>query len=322
MSLHFHHFKMTRQRLWALCSLWLLLINNVASAETTDKLNIFVSVLPQKYIAERIVGDSAQVSAMVQPGDSPATYEPNPRQISKLSKADLYVRVGVAFENSWMDRIRAVNSTMPVIDAREGLELLELAEHNHGHHDGHGHSKDTHDSKHDDEHGSEQNEVSEKDPHIWTSPRVAKTMATQLTEQLTLLRPKQQTLFEGNLAALLGELDQLDKELTELLEDTQQRKFMVFHPSWGYFAEAYGLTQLPIEADGKEPGAKALLALIRQARKEGVKTIFIQPQFDKRMAAQIAKAIDGDVVSIDPLSEDYIDNLRKTAHIIAGVKGE
>nr|CAA6829126.1 MAG: Zinc ABC transporter, periplasmic-binding protein ZnuA [uncultured Thiotrichaceae bacterium] len=312
MSLHFRRIKMSRQVLSAVCSLWLLLASNVASADTTDKLNIFVSVLPQKYIAERITGDSAQVSTMVLPGDSPATYEPNPRQISKLSKADLYVRVGVAFENSWMDRIRAVNTVMPVLDAREGLELLELADHDHGHHEEHG-------SDHD---ATEQNEASEKDPHIWTSPRVAKTMAIQLTEQLTALRPAQQTLFKDNLATLLTELDQLDKELTELFETTKQRKFMVFHPSWGYFAEAYGLTQLPIEADGKEPGAKALLALIRQARKEGVKTIFIQPQFDKRMAAQIAKAIDGNVVSIDPLSEDYLDNLRKTAHIIAGVKSE
>lgn len=308
---------MTRQWLLSLCCLWLLLASNALSADTADKLNIFVSVLPQKYIAERIGGDAVQVSVMVQPGDSPATYEPNPRQISKLSRADLYIRVGVAFENSWMDRIRAVNSTMPVLDARDGLELLELAEHNHDH--------DHATEEHDDEHSSdseEQGEHSAQDPHIWTSPRIAKTMATQLAAQFSKMRPQQHPLFDANLADFLSELDKLDKELTELFKTTDQRKFMVFHPSWGYFADAYGLTQIPIEADGKEPGAKALLQLIRQARKEGVKTIFIQPQFDQRMAGQVAKAIDGTVVSIDPLAEDYMANLRQAARLIAGVRDE
>lgn len=308
---------MTRQWLWSLCCLWLLLASSALSADTADKLNIFVSVLPQKYIAERVGGDAVQVNVMVQPGDSPATYEPNPRQISKLSKADMYIRVGVAFENSWMDRIRAVNATMPVLDARDGLELLELADHNHDH----GHADEAHGEEHSAS-GEAQDEHTEQDPHIWTSPRIVKTMAAQLATQFSKMRPAQHQQFDTNLTSFLAELDQLDKELTELFKTTSQRKFMVFHPSWGYFADAYGLTQIPIEADGKEPGARALLQLIRQARKEGVKTIFIQPQFDQRMAGQVAKAIDGTVVSIDPLAEDYMANLRQAARLIAGVKDE
>lgn len=315
MSLSSHPFNRLRQWLWSLCGLWLLLAGNTVSADSTDPLTVFVSVLPQKYIAERIGGDTVNVSVMVQPGDSPATYEPNPRQIRKLAKADLYVRVGVAFENGWMDRIRAVNSTMPILDAREGLELLELDEHEHDH------AEEAHDTEHS---GDTENheEHSAQDPHIWTSPRIAKTMAEQLAAQFNKMRPKQHEQFAANLTTFLVELDQLDKEFTELFKTTKQRKFMVFHPSWGYFADAYGLTQLPIEAEGKEPGAKALLALIRQARKEGVKTIFIQPQFDQRIAAQVAKAIDGNVISIDPLAEDYVTNLRKAARLIAGVKDE
>lgn len=321
MSPSFRRLNMAHQWLWSLrcfCCLCLLLAGNPVSAATADKLNIFVSVLPQKYIAERIGGDAVAVNVMVQPGDSPETYEPNPRQISKLSGADLYVRVGVVFENSWMDRIRAVNPAMPVLDARDGLELLELADHHHDHDD---HAAEAHDKTHSDS-TAKQDEHAAQDPHIWTSPRIAKAMATQLTAQLNKMRPEQHEQFEANLASLVTELDQLDKELTELFKTTEQRKFMVFHPSWGYFADAYGLTQIPIEADGKEPGAKALLALISQARKDGVKTIFIQPQFDQRMADQVAKAIGGNVVSIDPLAEDYIANLRQAARLIAGVKDE
>lgn len=308
MSLLFHRpNRLFYACLWSLCCLCLLLTTHTAAAETPDKLNIFVSVLPQKYIVEKIAGDTAQVNTMVQPGDSPATYEPNPRQISKLSKADLYIRVGVAFENAWMDRIRAVNPAMPVLDARAGLKLLTLADHDHSH---------------EHEHDLIPATKSNQDPHIWTSPRIAARMAAQVAAELSEMRPAQQTLFASNLADFTAELEQLDKELTKLFANTKQRKFMVFHPSWGYFADAYGLTQLPIEADGKEPGAKALFELIRQAREEGVKTIFVQPQFDKRIAAQVAKAIDGNVVSVDPLAEDYVDNLRQAARLIAGIKGE
>ncbi len=309
----FRRSDLPHQWFWSFCCLCLLLAAGKVSAASTDKLNIFTSVLPQKYIAERIGGDTVEVSVMVQPGYSPATYEPNPRQISKLSEADLYIRVGVPFENSWMDRIHAVNSTMPVLDARDGLELLELADHDHAHK--HGHTDDEHATE-------EQDRSTEQDPHIWTSPRIVKKMATQLTTQLKKMRPEQHKQFEDNLAAFLAELDQLDKELTELFKTTKQRKFMVFHPAWGYLADAYDLEQIPVEADGKEPGAKALLALIRQARKEGVKTIFVQPQFDRRMAEQVAKAIDGAVVSIDPLSADYINNLKRAARLIAGVRDE
>ncbi len=301
------------QWFWSFCCLCLLLAAGKVSATSTDKLNIFTSVLPQKYIAERIGGDAVEVNVMVQPGYSPTTYEPNPRQISKLSEADLYIRVGVPFENSWMDRIRAVNSSMPVLDARDGLELLELADHDHTHK--HDHTDDEHTTK-------EQDKSTEQDPHIWTSPRIAKKMAAQLAAQLDKMRPEQRDQFDDNLAAFLAELDQLDKELAELFKTTKQRKFMVFHPAWGYLADAYNLEQIPVEADGKEPGARALLALIRQARKEGVKTIFVQPQFDQRMAEQVAKAIEGTVVSIDPLSEDYINNLKRAARLIAGVRDD
>jgi zinc transport system substrate-binding protein len=300
-----------RRLIYGWCCLWLLLCSGVVAADTTGKLNIFVSVLPQKYMAERIGGERVEVTAMVQPGYSPETYEPNPRQISKLAKADVYIRVGVPFENGWMDRIKAVNPDILIIDAREGLPLRTLEVHEHA---GHEHSApDGH---------NEDKAKPEQDPHIWTSPRLVKLMASQAAEQLGTLRPQYREAFAANLAVFSAELDQLDQELSELFAKATARKFMVFHPSWGYFADAYDLTQVPIEVNGKEPGAKALAMLIQQARQEGVKTIFVQPQFDQRIAGQVAKAIGGEVVVIDPLAEDYLSNIRAAAQQIAGVRSE
>lgn len=282
-----------------LCLAWL------PQAWSADTLNVFVSVLPQQYFVERIGGEHVQVQAMVQPGYSPATYEPTPRQIAALADAELYIRTGVPFENAWMQRIQSVNPDMPVMDAREGLELRQLAKHGHEH-----------------EAREAQGEHQEQDPHIWTSPRLVKQMAASIRDRLSDLRPQYRQVFAANYDTFAADLDKLDAELSQLFSQSRQRKFMVFHPSWGYLADAYGLQQIAIEHEGKEPGAKALTALIKQAKTEGVHVIFVQPQFDKRTAEQVAQAIDGTVISVDPLSIDYLDNLRAVARLIAGTGNE
>lgn len=293
---------------------WLLLFAGLVSAGTANPLNIFVSVLPQKYIVKRIGGEQVNVSAMVQPSYSPATYEPNPRQISKLAKADLYIRVGVPFENSWMGRIKAVNPAMPVLDARKNLQPFTPEARTPNRRSFARHREQLQPDR--------PGFPAAQDPHIWTSPPLVKQMAAQVAEQLSRLRPEHSEQFTDNLSTFNAELEQLDEELTALFSEVSQRKFMVFHPSWSYFAETYGLTQIPIEVNGKEPGAKTLAILIKQARATAIETIFIQPQFDDRIARQVAKAINGQVVVIDPLAEDYLTNMRQIAQQIAGVTSE
>lgn len=267
-----------------------------------EPLQVFVSVVPQKHFAEKVGGDQVKVESMVQPGFSPETYEPTAQQISALSKANVYVRVGMPFEDAWMKRIQGVNPTILLLDARDGVKLRNLEAHSHEEH-------------------TEHTETA-PDPHLWVSPRIAKQMAKQFTDTFSKLRPEQSELFNKNYTSFAAELDQLDQELIELFKDKQNLKFMVFHPAWGYLADAYGLQQIPIEVEGKEPGAKALAALIDEAKHEQVKTIFVQPQFSQRAAEQVAKAIGGQVVSIDNLAENYIPNLRKAARLIAGVERE
>ena len=141
--------------------------------------------------------------------------------------------------------------------------------------------------------------------------------SSDFIDLLAELDPKHAPDFARNRDAFLAVLDELDRTIRELLEPLKNRRFMVFHPAWSYFAAAYGLTQVPIEGEGKEPGARTLAALIEQARREAIRVVFVQPQFDDRLAAQVARAIDGSIIVADPLAGDYVDNLRRVAQQLA-----
>ncbi|CAG0907332.1 unnamed protein product, partial [Cyprideis torosa] len=158
------------------------------------------------------------------------------------------------------------------------------------------------------------------DPHIWTSPVMAKAIAGNIRDALIGLDPDHGAAYRDGFHDFAGKLNALDAELATLFRSTPGLKFMVFHPSWGYFADQYGLTQIAIEKEGKQPGAKALAALVDQAIAENIKVVFVQPQFDRKLAQKIADAIHGEVIVIDPLSADYLGNLRKAAHQIIGMQ--
>jgi len=302
----------------------LLLLMIVPAIGLAEPLRVFASVVPIQTFVQEVGGQHVDARAMVRPGFNPHTYDPTPQQISALAGAALYVRTGVPFETAWMDRIRSANPEMPILDARDGIELLDMqahdhddhgkdarhhadARHDHDHgHDGH----DSHDGHHDDHH--------EQDPHVWTSPALVRHMIGNIRDKLTELAPAHAETFARNHDAFAAELDSLDRELHAQLDPLPNRRFMVFHPAWGYFADSYGLDQIPIEREGKEPGARALAALIEQAKADRIRVVFVQPQFDKLQARQVARAIDGAVIAVDPLAADYVDNLRRVGQQFAG----
>lgn len=302
--------------------LWLLLAGYITPVlvglafAVAEPLGVFVSVLPQKTIVEKIGGSHTDVRAMVRPGYSPHTYNPSPRQIAALSKTTLFVRTGVPFEHAWLERIRSANPDMQILDARLGLDVRSIEHREHG--------GDEDDAEHgtaaDRTHG--QQTTMGHDPHIWTSPPLVKQIARSISDKLVELDPTHEQDYARNYAAFSAELDTLDQDIRMLLKGLENRNFMVFHPAWGYFADTYGLNQVPIEKEGKEPGARALSALIEQARREDVRVIFVQPQFNTQSAKQIAQAIGGRVVPIDPLSPNYADNLRTVARQIAEAGNE
>jgi len=264
--------------------------------DSKGKIRVFVSILPQAYFLERVGGERVDVSVLVGPGYSPATYELRPKQMAQLAKTQLYFRIGVPFEDVWMTRISRANPHMRVIDTRRDIELRSMKAPHHK--------------------GAEHHHYGTsglKDPHIWLSLRLVKIQAQNISRALISEDPAHKAYYEDNLRTFKHDLDKLDAEISEIVRVSKRRRFMVFHPAWGYFAHDYGLEQIPVEVEGKEPSAKALAGLIMRARQDGIKVIFVQAQFSTKNAETVARAIGGRIVQIDPLTKDYLKNMRQVA---------
>jgi len=261
--------------------------NTPAPAQVNGKIGVAVTVLPQQEFAKRVGGDKVDITVMVPPGASPHTYEVTPVQMAQLSRAKVYCKVGspIEFELSWLDKLLAQNKNMLVVDCSKGIDLIK--------------------SDDPDEPGM--------DPHIWTSPRNVKIMVQNICQGLSQIDPQNRQYYEQNRDSYLKDLDELDTELGALLKGTVSHTFIVYHPAWGYFARDYGLRQLGIEQEGKEPKAAYMSRLINEARLQNIKVIFVSPEFDSRNAEAIAHEIGGRVVIIDPLAGDYLDNMREVA---------
>lgn len=262
-------------------------------------LSVFVSILPQKYFVERIGGEHVRVSVMVGPGQSPATYAPTPKQMAALSQATVYFRIGVSFEDAWLGRIAQANPEMTIVDNRARVRLHAIEYGARPKHSTPGHT-----------HGR-------YDPHVWTAPPLVKVIAAQIRDVLVDLDPSHTAEYAANFAEFARDLHQLQHAIWDILPTEKVGRFMVFHPSWGYFADTYGLQQIPLEQGGKEPSAKQLAGLIEQAKHEGMRVIFVQKQFSRRNAEIVARAISGKVIALDPLAEDYLQNMQRVARSIA-----
>ncbi|PDV99007.1 hypothetical protein A9Q02_14085 [Candidatus Chloroploca asiatica] len=261
-----------------------------AEAVVAEPMQVMVSILPQKYFVERVGGDRVQVSVMVPPGSSPATYEPTPAQMTALSQAQAYFSIGVPFEKAWLERIQAANATMQRVDTTAGIERMPMG-------------------------ASSEN----LDPHVWLSPTLVKTQAEIIAATLSDLDPSAAPMYASRLADFSADIDALDTSIRTTLDGVSQRKFMVFHPAWGYFARDYDLEQIPVEVGGQEPSAAELAALIDRAQTEGITVIFAQPEFSTRAAETIASQIGGEVMLISPLNPDWLGNLQMVADTFARV---
>ena len=262
--------------------------------DAASKLSVYVSILPQKYFVQQICKELADVQVMVPPGASPATYEPKPRQMAAISKARIYFSIAVPFENAWLKKIAATNPDMAVVPTDRGIQKLPMVVHHHR------------EEQAPPEHGT-------LDPHIWLSPPLVMIQARRILEGLQAVDPAHRLVYESNFRAFMSQLSDLDAELRGIFSGSAGRQFMAFHPSWGYFAQAYGLKQVPIEIEGKEPKPAHLRELIEHARGDGIQAVFVQPQFSARSAKLIAGEIGAQVVIADPLAEDWAENLRAVA---------
>jgi len=271
-----------------------------------EAIHVFVSIMPQKYFVEKIGRSLVNVSAMVHPGANPHIYEPRPNQMAALSKTKIYFAIGVTFEDAWLPRFAKLNPQMRIVHTDKGVEKMAMVAHHHNEEKG---VKNKEGTKHTDR----ENAPGALDPHVWVSPPEVKIIARNILEAFLEIDPANSLTYKSNHDAFIIEIEELDKDLKKIFSDKKGLKFMVYHPGWGYFARAYGLEQVPVEGEGKEPKPEQLKALIEHSRKDGIKVIFVQPQFSIKSAEVIAKAIGGQVIFADNLSQDWERNLREQA---------
>jgi len=259
---------------------------------TPPSLVTFVTILPQAYLLQAIAGPHARVEVLVGPGQSAETYEPTPRQMAALDDAAVYFRIGVPCERTLLPKIARLHPDLPIVDVRQGIRLRPWEGD-----DGHGHD--------------------EGDPHIWLDPALARTQARTIADTLARLDPARAEAYAAGLARLETELTATEVEVARLLSPWRGRSFYVFHPAFAYLGAPFGLRQVAVQRGGREPAARELAALIEQARREGVRAIFIQPQYAPRSARTVAEAIGARLVPLDDLAPDYPANLRRMAAALA-----
>jgi len=274
------------------------------SENIDDKGVLTVTIDPQRYFLEQIVGDNFTINTLVPPGTSPETYEPAPSLMVEMSKSDLYFLVGdLGFEKAWSKRLAENNPGITIIDCSRGVELIEGVEHNHTDDHGHDHS-----------HG-------DMDPHIWSSPAAVRGIAVNMLNAVIEFDAENEEVYLSNYKSLIDKVNRTDSTIKELLTDIPTRSFIIFHPSLGYFANQYDLHQHSIEFEGKNPSPAQIRMLIDDAGKENIKTVFIQRGFDERNAEVIAKEVGADIFEIDPLNYNWDTELIRIAEILSREKG-
>ncbi|MDD1672512.1 MAG: zinc ABC transporter substrate-binding protein [Methanomicrobiales archaeon] len=248
---------------------------------------ITVSIPPLKNFTETVGGDHVEVLVLLPPGAEPHSYEPSARDIVEASGAELIIATGtqMPFEQHFITRLAEVRNDVVVVNTSAGIPIMD------------------------------------NDPHIWLSPRNAKVMVTHITSALCEHDRQECGEFQSRRDVLLQDLDALDLNLQTALAPARGTAFLVTHPAWGYFAREYGLTQIAIESEGKEPSSGEIASLIAAAQAQDIRIVFVEPQFSPREAEVVARQINGTVVQVDPLAEAYIPNLEYVGSIIGGGEG-
>ncbi|MDK2973776.1 MAG: zinc transport system substrate-binding protein [Methanofollis sp.] len=256
------------------------------------RISVAVTIPPQEEFVREIGGDKVDVMVLVPPGASPHTYELTPGQLTALGSVRMYAAVGsgIEFERAWMDKIVGVNPGMLLVNCSAGLTFLT----------------------------GDEDEEGGTDPHVWLSVRNAEVMVENICAGLVEIDPDDAAYFEANRDRYLDDLRTLDTGIAASLEDRKGERIMVYHPSWAYFARDYGLVQIPIEDEGKEPGPQGIERLIMQAEADNITVVFASPEYSTKSARVIADAIGGRVALVSPLEANYTENMKHVAAAFGG----
>lgn len=259
-----------------------------------EKITVAVSLQPYATLVKMVGGPYVNVITLLPPGADPHNFEPKPAVIKAFSLAQVYFSDGSGLDKVWLPRFLAANKNVDVVDISKYIEWMK-AEHDSHEINGHHHDED------------------EIDPHVWTSPYRVKYLAQNIFHALKRLDPEHEIFYINQIQQVQNQLTAVARKLKEtvITMPVNRRSFIVFHPSYGYLAKDFGLKQYAIEVNGKEPKPRDLANLIKMGRKNGIKAVFVQPEFSKRAAETIAKDLGAVVVETDPLAADFIGNTEK-----------
>lgn len=250
---------------------------------------ISVSIDPQKYFLEQIVGNKFTVNTAIPSGSNPETYDPSPSQMVNIGRSQIYFKVGnLGFENTWLNNISANNPSLKIIDCSTGIKVIA---DDHGHPNG--------------------------DPHIWSSTKTALTVSTTMYNAMIEADPKNKDFYLDRFKNLERTIQQTDSIVKHYLSEAPSKSFIIYHPALSYFAEQYGLKQYSIEVEGKAPTPQQIAQLVKKAKLENIKVIFVQEEYDIKNAEPIAKETGAKLVTINPLSYNWNEELIKIAKAIS-----
>ena len=288
MTIHILRSNATGKYLSAVLSVMLLAACTVAEP---PRERLSVSIEPLSFLVHQITGDDFEINVLVPPATSPETYEPTPAQMKRVANSAAYVEIGLLdFEHKLERSIRENMPGVRIVRTADGVPVL-TGEHGHGR-GGHG-----------------------TDPHIWTSPRNLRVMAATLLSQLESMYPDS-TRYRENYERFANRMDSLDHALQAIFAGGS-RTFVIYHPALSYLARDYGLTQLAIEDEGKEPSGNHIRTLVGEARSARIDRILYQRQFSRSTVEALAAELSAETVAIDPLGYDIPSNLLFIAHSIA-----
>ena len=270
--------------------------------QSEDNSLVMVSIMPQKYFVNRIADTLVKVEVLVPTGASPETFEPSAQQLKTLSKSSLYFNLGTLdFENALLTKLKGISTSTKFVNLSNGIDLIEGSCSGH---DGHNHN-----------HGV--------DPHTWSSPRNVRIMATSIHQELCSQWPQHKKFFTESLQVFLAEIDSLDIYMEHSLSNPKIQSFFVYHPALTYLARDYNLTQVALEEEGKSPSMVHMKKSIESAKHLGIKTLFIQKEFDVSALKTAAKDIEGRIVVIDPLDYNWLENMyQMTNLLVSALNGE
>lgn len=265
-------------------------------------LQVTVSIPPQAFIVKNIGREKVSVSVMMPPTASPETYEPGPARMAELKNSAVYFTLDVPFEDAFIGKVKGEYPNVRFAEMRKNIQLLKMAGHHHHH-----------EAEEREEHRGHHHHDGEEDPHVWLDPVNLKIMADNCAEVLIAADPGNAWSYRANLADLKNRLDALHEKLKNELAGSEGKAFMIYHPSWGYFANRFGLIQVAVEVDGKEPSAAEMVKIVDFIKENNVKQILSQVQSPEFVVRSIAEANSVQIHALDPLKEDVVENLLDAA---------